>query len=89
MKILVLGATGHVGSNLLPRLLDKDFRVRCLVRNPAAVELPGVEVAEGDASDQSPVDTAVKGCDRIVYLSQAFRFQTNGFCRSGSQSAVT
>jgi uncharacterized protein YbjT (DUF2867 family) len=32
--ILLTGATGLVGSALLPKLLDEGHEVRCLVRDP-------------------------------------------------------
>lgn len=68
MKVLVLGATGYVGSNLVPRLIEKGFQVRCLVRDPTKVQLSKVEIIEGDASDQATIESAVTGCDRVIYL---------------------
>ena len=68
MKILVLGGTGYVGSNLVPRLVRDGHRVRCLVRDPARATFDDVDVVPGDASDASAVDAAVEGCEGIVYL---------------------
>lgn len=68
MKVLILGATGYVGRNLLPRLIDEGFHTRCLVRDPTKFVLQNVEVIEGDATDQSIVDTAVNGADKVIYL---------------------
>ena len=69
--ILVTGANGFVGRNLVGRLRKDGIAVRALVRNPAkAARLRdlGAELAEGDISNPSSLETAVKGCDRVVHL---------------------
>ena len=53
-RILVAGATGYVGGRLIPRLLEKGYRVRCLVRDAVRIEGRGwkqVEVVTGDVLD--------------------------------------
>jgi uncharacterized protein YbjT (DUF2867 family) len=70
--ILVTGATGFVGGNLVPALLDAGHGVRCLTREPA--KLAGapwrhsVEVARGDVRDWVSLEFAMDGVDRAVYL---------------------
>ena len=39
--ILVTGATGYVGGRLVPELLEKGYRVRCLVRDAARLKGKG------------------------------------------------
>jgi uncharacterized protein YbjT (DUF2867 family) len=72
MKVLVTGATGYVGGRLVPRLLDRGYDVRVMVRDPARVAgrpwAPSVEVVRGDVEDPPSLGTAVDGVDTAYYL---------------------
>src|SRR3712207_1487464 len=70
--ILVTGATGTVGSELVRRLTDAGERVRALSRDPdrASKLLPdGVEVVRGDLADQASLRAALAGVSRAYLLS--------------------
>ncbi len=59
MKILVTGATGFLGRNLVKRLLPKGHEVTCLVRETSKTDLlreMGVSLATGDVTDTGAVD---------------------------------
>ena len=60
--LLVTGATGLVGSRLLPRLVEDGFECRALVRGHAALP-PGTTSVRGDLADPGTLRTAV-GRDR-------------------------
>lgn len=69
--ILVTGANGFVGRNLVKRLRQDGLAVRALVRNAAkAARLRdlGAELAEGDISDPTSLEAAMQGCDRVIHL---------------------
>ncbi len=51
MKILVVGGTGHVGSEVVKELKKREADVRVLVRKAAVKPLPGVEMVVGDLLD--------------------------------------
>lgn len=77
MTILVTGATGKVGRQVVAQLVDKGVEVRALVRSAPTARLPdGVEVAQGDLTDVDSVRAALKGVDK-VFLVWPF-FHTNG-----------
>jgi uncharacterized protein YbjT (DUF2867 family) len=67
--VLLTGATGAVGSRLLPALLDRGHRVTCLVRNPARARLPaGVRVVTGDVLTGAGLTEALDGAQIAYYL---------------------
>lgn len=68
MKIAVLGASGYVGSRLVPQLQAKGWHVRCLVRGLNKPTAEGAEIVVGDATDKKAISRVLDGVDRVVYL---------------------
>ncbi|MDJ0975426.1 MAG: SDR family oxidoreductase [Planctomycetota bacterium] len=72
--VLVTGATGYIGGRLVPRLLERGWRVRCLVRSPRKLEDrpwvddPRVEVVKADAADAEALQAVMQGCTAAYYL---------------------
>ncbi|MFP3465251.1 NAD-dependent epimerase/dehydratase family protein [Leifsonia sp. SIMBA_070] len=72
MNILLTGATGFIGSSVLPRLLDEGHAVTALVRDAdkaAIVESAGARALIGDASDASLVESAARDSDGVIHLA--------------------
>ena len=67
--VLVVGATGGIGSRVLAAAKRLDLPVRALVRDVARAErrLPGVEVARGDLEQPRSLADALEGVDAIVF----------------------
>ena len=72
VSCLVTGATGYVGTRLVPRLLDEGHQVRALARDPAKLaDVPWrerAEVARGDLADVESLIAAFDGMDVVYYL---------------------
>jgi len=70
--VLVTGATGYVATRLIPFLLAKGYRVRCLVRSPEKLRnrpwLDKVEVFVGDVMNEMSLYPALKGVQSAYYL---------------------
>jgi len=69
MQVLVTGATGFVGSRLVPALLDAGHDVRAMTRDASGYDAPdAVAVVEGDLLDPASLDGAFGGVDAAYYL---------------------
>lgn len=70
--ILVTGATGFVGSEVLRRASLRGWRVRGLARHPDRAEalgrLPHVELFRGDVTDPDELDEAMEGVTSVIHL---------------------
>jgi uncharacterized protein YbjT (DUF2867 family) len=67
--VLVTGATGYVGAELIPELRRRGCDVRALVRDPSRARLsPDVAVHRGDAVAGDGLAEALEGCDTAYYL---------------------
>ena len=65
MKLLILGATGLTGRQLVRQALDAGHSVAALVRDPRKVT-DSIEVVQGDATNSSAVAGAVRGRDAVL-----------------------
>lgn len=67
--ILVAGATGNVGRQIVSQLLGTGVAVRALARNPDAAILPDdVEVVRGDLSAPDTLDAPLDGVEAIFLV---------------------
>ncbi|WP_180902529.1 SDR family oxidoreductase [Martelella soudanensis] len=70
MTILVTGATGNVGSNVVEQLFNRGADVRALVRDPAKASLPeSVDVVQGDLLDVDSLRSAMSGVSTLFLLN--------------------
>lgn len=70
--VLVTGATGYIGGRLVPRLLEKGYRVRCLARDAARLQgrawANRVEICRGDVLEPGSLPAAMQGIETAYYL---------------------
>ena len=67
--ILVVGATGQLGTKIIRKLIAQGKPVRAFVRKTSDhqhLQSLGVELAFGDLRDAASVDAAVRGCDVVI-----------------------
>ena len=73
MRLLVTGATGKVGTNLIAKLLAeprfRTMQVRALCHNRTLAETDRVEVVKGSISDRDCVARAMEGVSHVVHLA--------------------
>ncbi|GEM82826.1 NAD-dependent epimerase/dehydratase family protein [Meiothermus hypogaeus] len=73
--VLVIGGAGYIGSGLLPRLLERGYKVRLLDllmfgKEPIAHVLhhPNLEIIQADFRQVDKVVEAMRGVDTVVHL---------------------
>lgn len=68
MRILVVGATGGTGRELVRQGLERGYRVRAFVRDPKRLRIAGdrLEIVRGDVLDADSLTAAVEGCDAVL-----------------------
>ena len=68
MRILITGATGGTGREIVREALARGYQVNALARSAAdaASLLPGADITEGDARDGDAVAKALAGCDAVI-----------------------
>ncbi|MFC1926431.1 NAD-dependent epimerase/dehydratase family protein [Chloroflexota bacterium] len=70
MTVVVTGATGHVGANLVRALISQRRPTRALIHvDRQAIEGLDIEVAEGDVRDPESLFQAFDGADAVYHLA--------------------
>ncbi len=88
-KILVTGANGFVGSQLIRTLIARGDDVTCLVRRTSSLEMIetlDVNLAYGDVTDRSSVLSAIAGTELVYHVAGCTRavraeeyYRVNGY----------
>lgn len=67
-KIILIGASGFVGSAILNEALNRGLRVTAIVRNPDKIKLshPNLKVVKGDITDITALADILKGVDGVI-----------------------
>lgn len=87
MRVFITGASGHVGSALVPELLRNGHAVVGLARSDAsaaALEWAGAEVRRGDLDDLDGLRAAAADADGVVHLA----FKHDLMFSGGAEEAV-
>lgn len=74
MRIGIVGATGVLGKQVAPRLIERGHVVRAIVRHePEAARLRrlGIDAILGDILDRSSLSNGLEGCDAALHLATA------------------
>jgi uncharacterized protein YbjT (DUF2867 family) len=84
--ILVTGSGGFIGRRLVTALLQRNYRLRCMVRRPA--NLPGgIEQVQADLLQADSLPAALKGVTTAYYLVHSMGAGKGDFAEQDRQAA--
>ncbi len=88
-RILVIGATGAVGTELVAQLTQDGYQVRALTRNPqkAAKFGSNVEVVIGDLDDQNSLIAPMRGVERFFLITASTQQDKNALAAAKETGA--
>ncbi len=74
MQTLVIGSAGFIGKSLVKRLSEDGVATRWMVASrDKAVDMPGVEIVEGDLFREADLRRAMRGATHVVPLVSILR----------------
>ncbi len=88
--VLVSGASGYVARRLVPELLFRGYRVRCMLRErgmPQVLTHPNLEYVYADALKKDQLQLAMKGIDVAYYLIHSMRIVNKKFRQTDKTAA--
>jgi len=75
MRVLVTGANGHIGANLVRDLLAQSHEVVAFVREGSdtrGIDGLSLEIARGDVRDAAAIAKAIDGCELVFHLAAPY-----------------
>src|SRR5262245_5256716 len=85
--VLITGATGNVGREVVKLILDEGGHVAAVSRNPAAASLPAkAHVIAGDPSQPQSLATAFKGIEAVLLSPRALAGASKEFVTLAASS---
>lgn len=90
MKVLIFGATGGTGRQLVEQALGQGHTVTAFVRNPARLPLQhaNLQLIQGDVMDYKSVERAVQGQQAVLSALGAPATQTATVRSDGTQNII-
>jgi putative NADH-flavin reductase len=90
MKLVVFGATGGTGRQIVEQALAQGHAVTAFVRNPAKLDLkhPNLQIFQGDVMDATAVDRAMQGQEVVLSALGAPASQKDALRSEGTRHII-
>jgi putative NADH-flavin reductase len=90
MKLIIFGATGGTGRQILKQALEAGHEVTAFVRNPHALatKRSKLKVMQGDAMDNRRVSQGIDGQDAVLFAIGINRRSTMTVCADSTRHII-
>ena len=90
MKLVIFGATGTVGTQVVQQALEQGHTVKAFVRNLTKLNLqhPHLSFAQGDVMDASAVEQAIRGQDAVICVLGSGKKLKSSIRSEGTQQII-
>lgn len=90
MKLVIFGATGTVGRQVVQQALDQGYTVTAFARNLAKLNLQHSQLsfAQGDVMDSEAVESAISGQDAVICVLGSGKKLTGTIRSGGTQQII-
>ncbi len=90
MKLIIFGATGQTGLELVSQALDEGHRVTAFVRKPKTMNIQhlDIKVVKGDILEFDLVQAAVQGQEVVLSVLGVNSFKKNSIISDGTQNII-
>lgn len=90
MKLVIFGATGTVGVQVVQQALDQGHAVKAFVRNQTKFDgqHPQLSFAQGDVMDASAVEQAIRGQDAVICVLGSGKKLKSTIRSAGTQQII-
>lgn len=74
MTVLVTGANGYVGNNIIPKLVERGYKVRAQVRDLKKTDMrlgeykDRIEIVQADVTQRETLTPIMEGVDAVIHL---------------------
>lgn len=90
MRILIVGASGYIGSRLARVLTERGYELTLMSRDarPTAARFPKARIVAADLLDPATLPAALEGADVAYYLAHSMRAGERGFAERDRHAAA-
>src|SRR2546430_14761247 len=90
MKIVIFGAAGGTGRDVVEQALAKGHEVTAFDRHPEAltIEHPKLKIIQGDIFNEAQVEDAIKGQDAVICVLGVKPTTTIPVCSVGTEHII-
>ncbi len=81
MKIMLLGATGRTGIQIIEEAIKRGHKISAIARNPEKLKNYNIEIIKGSPYEYETVEKALDGCEAVINTLNVSRRSDNPWAK--------